>query len=134
MGDKTDPENVFHWSIVIMNLLGQHNYDLSKPRVWKLNSLTGEMAAATLVYVDDLHTLGASWEECWKVMHRIAIPLTFLPRRPPTPTHGPWAGAVSWASEQGICIQSTKEKWEKAQGSVRQLQGGPSHLSVGGSS
>lgn len=94
MGDKTDPENVFHWSIVIMNLLGQHNYDLSKPRVWKLNSLTGEMAAATLVYVDDLHTLGASWEECWKVMHRISIPLTFLDIQvaaQKTPHSYPWA-------------------------------------------
>ena len=35
MGDKTDPEDIFHSSIVIFNLPGQHNYDSIKPRVWK---------------------------------------------------------------------------------------------------
>jgi hypothetical protein len=74
-GDPADPRNVLHWSKIIFNLPGQQNYALTKPQLWKFNPTTNTLAAASLVYVDDLQTLGGSWEESWKV--GIKYPLTF---------------------------------------------------------
>ncbi len=42
--------------------------------------------------------------------------------RPPTPTPGPWAGAMVWATSDGICMKSTNEKWNKAKALIHQLQ------------
>jgi hypothetical protein len=128
-GDKLDPRNVFHWSELIFNLPGQANYDPTMPRVWKLNPITRGIAADCAVYVDDLRTIGPSFVECWRVMHRISTYLSYLgiqvaarKTRPPSPTPGPWAGAVAWASAVGICVRSTKEKWVKVQTLLHALE------------
>jgi len=129
LGDHADPNNVFHWTEVILNLPGQPTYDPTKPKVWKLNGVTGRMAAALLSYVDDLRAIGCTWEQCWAVLHRIGTKLSYLgiqvaarKTRPPTTTPGPWAGAVAWSSPAGISVRSTREKWARAQGIVQQLQ------------
>jgi len=122
MGDPTNPDNVFHWTDVILNLPGQLNYDPTRPRVWKLNGKTGRIAASLLTYVDDLRGLGSTQQQCWDVLHQVASKLSCLgiqvaarKTRPPSSTLGPWAGAVAWSSQAGISVRSTKEKWLRAQ-------------------
>jgi hypothetical protein len=129
IGDRTDSNNVFHWSKVILNLPGDACYNPSQPRVWKLNPATGKMAAALLSYVDDLRAVGSSKLQCWQVLHCVASKLSYLgiqvaarKTRPPTTTPGPWAGAVAWASPLGVCVRSPKEKWIRAKTTITQLQ------------
>jgi hypothetical protein len=129
LGNRRDPGNVYHWSEIRLNLPGMPLYDPSRPKVVKYNPITEKVAPSTLVYVDDLRSVGSTASECWLVMHRTASILTHLgiqvaarKTRPPTPTPGPWAGSVAWSSEEGVCVKSTKEKWVHAQGLVQRLQ------------
>jgi hypothetical protein len=127
-GDRRDPGNVFHWSHIVCNLPGQTNYNLSAPKLWKFNLITGKMAAAVLKYVDDLHIVAPLAEQCWQVVHKIGVTLAALgiqvavrKMRPPTLTPGPWAGMVVWTSAAGVCVKTTKEKWVKAKLQVQTL-------------
>jgi hypothetical protein len=131
LGDHTNPENVFHWSEIILNLPGQSSYDPTRPRVWKYNATTGKMAASLLSYVDDLRALGCTEHQCWTVLHHVASKLSALgiqvaarKTRPPSTTPGPWAGAVAWASAAGVSVRSTREKWMRAKNVVKSLQEG----------
>lgn len=40
-GDRRGPSNVFYWTVLILNLPGQNNYNPINPRVWKFNPITG---------------------------------------------------------------------------------------------
>ncbi len=129
LGDRKDPKNVYHWTQVILNMPGQDAYNPMKPRLWKLNPITGKMASATLVYVDDLRSLSSSFSECWRVMHVTSTVLSYLgiqvaarKTRPPAMRPGPWAGAVAWSGAEGICVRCTKEKWSKTKQLVSMLQ------------
>lgn len=129
LGNRRDPLNVYHWTGVYLNLPGQSDYDPTKPREYKHNSITGKIAPTTLVYVADLRSVGGTAMECWHLMHRTATILTYLGIQvaarktwPPSPTPGPWAGSVAWASEEGNCVKSTRDKWKRAQDIVHQLQ------------
>jgi len=128
MGDRRDAANPFYWTEVVTNLPGQATYDPSRPRLWKLNPLTGHMAANVLSYVDDLRTLGSSAQQCWSVMHCLSTKLAYLgiqvaarKTRPPSTTPGPWAGAVAWSSPGGICVRSPQEKWDRTKFILQQL-------------
>jgi hypothetical protein len=128
LGNHADPNNVFHWSKLVLNLPGHPSYDPTKPRVWKFNPVTGRMAAGLLSYVDDLRALGCSQQQCWLAMHHLASKLAYLgiqvaarKTRPPSTTPGPWAGAVAWPSSTGVSVRSTREKWQKAKALVARL-------------
>jgi hypothetical protein len=99
-GDRMDPENLFHWTMVIVNLPGQHDYNPTKPQVWKLNPLTGGMTAATLIY----DFLGGVLEG--DAPH----------------SNSPGAGTVSWSRDGDICVRSTNEKWKEARSLVSKMQ------------
>jgi hypothetical protein len=122
LGDCTDPSNVFHWTDIMPYLPGDPTYNPTRPRVWKLNAVTGKMASSLLTYVDDLQGLGCTQQQCWEDLHHVASKLAYLGiqvaarnTRPPSTIPGPWAGAVAWSSSAGVSICSTREKWIRAQ-------------------
>jgi len=129
LGDHQDPHNVFHWTEVKLNLPGAEGYDPTKPRVWKHNPVTGQIAASVIGYVDDLRALGSSAAECWRALNRTGSVLSYLgiqvaarKTRAPSKTPGPWAGSIAWATPSGISVRSPKDKWAKAKLLVGELQ------------
>ena len=69
-GDKEDPFNPFKWDSLLMNLLGQNNYNPKLPRVVKMSG--GHLASELEAYVDDISVNGASEMNCHKATSRIA--------------------------------------------------------------
>lgn len=127
-GNHLDPRNPFYWDKIILNLPGSTNYDPSKPRVMKWNSLTNSIAADVIVYVDDLRIQGRDVETAWRLAHIIATRLQYLgiqvairKHRPPTRTPGAWAGAVLQTSDNSVTVSVSQDKWNKAKGIVRDL-------------
>ncbi|KAL7579611.1 hypothetical protein ACA910_007976 [Epithemia clementina (nom. ined.)] len=53
LGDRTDPNNVFSWDRVRLNLPGDQSYDPSLPWVSRVRK-SGELAADVHPYADDL--------------------------------------------------------------------------------
>ena len=59
-GDRTDPNNPFHWSEVKLKCPGSPTYDPSMPRVYKWNEVLGCIAADCVTFVDNLRTIGVT--------------------------------------------------------------------------
>jgi hypothetical protein len=57
-GDHEDPENVFRWDHVELNLPGNPEYDPSRPWVAKYRLEDGRIAADLFIFVDDLRPTG----------------------------------------------------------------------------
>lgn len=102
-GDRHDPNNVFCWDRVKLNLPGStsHPYDPTLPWVSKWLDNEERIAPNFFLYVDDIRTNGGSKKECWLVARRVASICSFLgiqdaprKRRPPSKSPGPWAGSV----------------------------------------
>jgi hypothetical protein len=129
MGDHRDPANPFHWKNVRLNLPGAEDYTPLLPWVSRITS-TGDLAGTFKRYVDDLRTLGASEEACWRVTHKLATMFAYLglqvalrKLRPPTQQPGPWAGTIAFSCAQGVGVTCPLYKWTKAQGQLAFLQG-----------
>jgi hypothetical protein len=59
-GDPDDPNNVFRWDSVELNLPGSEDYNPSKPWVAKYHMEDGCIAADLFIFVDDLRPTGPS--------------------------------------------------------------------------
>ena len=77
-GDRKDPNNVYRWDYVRLNLPGSAEYDPSKPWVSKIRSKDGKIVADLFIFVDDLRPTGPSRLEAWKSARRATSKLNYL--------------------------------------------------------
>lgn len=125
-GDKGDPNNVFRWDLVRLNLPGQADYRPELPWVSKVRAEDAEIACDFVTYVDDTRTCGNSYDEARAASRRVASVMNWLgiqdaarKRRDPCQDPGPWAGSVVHVSGEGvISVSVTPERWSKAQGMI----------------
>ena len=119
-GDKSDPDNIFGWTDVRINLPGDEHYDPSLPWISKVRA-NGDIAADVHPYVDDLRETAPSEEEAWLAASRMAKGASYFglqdaarKRRPPSKAPGAWAGAVVESSNEGKVYKTvSQERWNK---------------------
>ncbi len=128
-GNRLDPNNPLRWDKVILNLPGDLNYDPTKPRVYKWNSLTGTIAGSFGTYIDDIRTQHQSESLCRSVTRKVAGGVGYLgqqdaprKRRPPKQRPGAWAGAMCFSvKDEGLYVTCSQEKWDKGKNLVEDL-------------
>jgi hypothetical protein len=127
-GDHSDPDNVFRWSHVGLNLPGSAEYDPSRPWVTKYRSEDGRIAADLFIFVDNLHPTGPSREEVWQAARRATSILNYLgiqdaPRkhRDSSQSPGAWTGSVVKTGAKGTFMLTSQEKWDKARLLVNEI-------------
>jgi hypothetical protein len=120
LGNRRDPENVFRWDNIRMNLPGSETYDPSLPWVSKVRLDDGRIAADLFIYVDDVRLTGSSSEECRQAGRRAASVANSLgiqdaarKRRFGSQRPGAWAGSVVETSQEGVFVTVSQEKWDK---------------------
>ena len=120
LGDRLDPDNVFRWDKIRMNLPGSESYDPSLPWVSKVRLDDGKIAADLFIYVDDVRLTGSSSEECRKAGRRAASVANSLgiqdaarKRRFSSRKPGAWAGSVVETTDKGVFVTVSQEKWDK---------------------
>jgi hypothetical protein len=127
-GDPSDPENVFRWDPVELNLPGNLDCDPSRPWVAKCCVEDGRIAADLFVFVDDLRPTGPSREDAWKAARRAASTLHCLgiqdaPRKrwDSSQNPGAWSGSVVKTGAEGTFVLTSQEKWDKARALVKEI-------------
>ena len=128
-GDRLDPENIFGWVDVRINLPGDSDYDPSIPWISKVRE-SGDIAADVHPYVDDLRETAPTEEEAWLAASRMAKGAAYFglqdaarKRRPPSKTPGAWAGAVVGSNQDGQVFKTvSQERWNKTRGHVATLR------------
>jgi hypothetical protein len=120
LGDRLDPNNVFRWDKIRMNLPGSKTYDPSLPWVSKVRLSDGRIAADLYIYVDDVRLTGSSAKECRQAGRRAASVANSLgiqdaarKRRFGSKKPGAWAGSVVETSDDGVFVTVSQEKWDK---------------------
>ena len=63
---------------VIVNAIGDKNYNPARPNVFKYNNINKRIAGDLVAYVDDLQTLGYYLEETWRVACQVMSRLQYL--------------------------------------------------------
>jgi hypothetical protein len=71
-GDRTDPENVFRWDRVRLNLPGSNGYDPGQPWVSKVRNSDGRIAAGLVTFVDDCQPSRPTKKETWQAARKTA--------------------------------------------------------------
>jgi hypothetical protein len=130
-GNPLDPQNPFHYDVIVLNLPGQPDYTPAKPWVFKFRSRDGNIANDFFVYVDDVRTTGFSAEECWRCTRVVASRYNFLglqdaarKRRGPSCDAGPWAWSTVLTSGGGVFLTVTVERWQKAKQMIQWIHDG----------
>ncbi len=124
-GDHTDPNNIFFWEDVILNLPGSDSYLPSKPWVFKAcfpeKSGSPRIANDLVIYVDDVRTTGSTYAQCRQASRTVASKANYLglqdaarKRRDPSQTPGPWAGCIVHTDADGVEVSVSVERWSKA--------------------
>ena len=124
-GDERHLDNPLRWDSVILNLVGNKNYNPALPNVIKWKKNVRRIAGDIKAYVDDLRPVGWSMEHAWSIARHIASRLQFLgiqdaPRKRRV-DNGPWTGSIYIASEASIQKTVTVEKWQKARNYILEL-------------
>jgi hypothetical protein len=119
-GNPNDPNNVFRWNNVRLNLPGSPEYDPTLPWTYKVRK-DGTPACDFFFYVDDNRTTGNTEQEAWLAARRVASVCSYLgiqdatrKRRKASKTPGAWAGAVISTDDEGVYVSVSEEKWKKA--------------------
>jgi hypothetical protein len=120
LGDPTNPNNIFGWDLIRLNLPGSDEYDPSLPRVSKIRSSDGRLAADLFIFVDNIRTRGKDQLTAWLASRRAASTLSYLgiqdasqKRRDSSKHPGAWAGSVVRSDKGGVHQLISDEKWEK---------------------
>jgi len=99
-GHREDPNNVFRWDGVVLNLPGMPSYTPRKHIIYRVR-VDGTIAADLFTYIDDLRPTGPIKRECWQAAHRVGSRLTWFglqdaarKQRDARQTPGAWAGTV----------------------------------------
>jgi hypothetical protein len=128
-GDPSDPENVFRWDTVVLNLPGSDDYDPRRPWVAKYRTDDGRIAADIFIFVDDLRPTGPTREDAWLAARKAASTLNFLgiqdaprKRRDSSQNPGAWAGCVIRTGPDGTFVLTSQEKWDKARAHVQEVK------------
>ena len=118
-GNRHDPNNVFRWERVVLNLPGMSNYTPRKHWVYRVRA-DGVLAADLFIYIDDLRPTGPSKRECWAAAHQVGSRLTWFglqdaarKRRKASQQPGAWAGTVIHTDGEEVCVLVSQEKWDK---------------------
>ena len=127
-GDKSDPDNIFGWVDVRLNLPGDAEYDPSLPWISKIRA-NGDIAADVHPYVDDLRETAPSEDEAWKAASKMAKGTSYFglqdaarKRRDPSKTPGAWAGAIVETTADGQVFKTVaQERWNKTRGHIDRL-------------
>jgi len=127
-GDPSNPNNIFSWDTIILNLPGDPQYTPSKPWVYKerqKDTNSAVIANDLVTYVDDVRTSGCSYEECRQVSRRVASVANYLglqdaarKRRDPNTSPGPWAGSIVHTDREKVEVSVSQERWNKAKGMI----------------
>ena len=124
-GNEKDLDNPLYWKKVVLNLMGNADYNPAMPNVFKWNDLVERIAGDIKAYVDDLRAIGWSLEHAWTIARLIASRLQFLgiqdAARKRRVDGGPWAGTIYQATESKITTTVSKSKWEKGKGFIDDL-------------
>jgi len=125
-GNEKEKSNPLRWDRVILNLIGNPDFNPSLPNVFKWNDDVQRLAGEIKAYVDDLRALGWSLEHAWAIAHLIASRLQFLgiqdaPRKRRI-DQGPWAGSIYISNENEISKTVSKEKWMKAKNYISEIK------------
>jgi len=124
-GNEKEPNNPLRWDRVVLNLIGNPDFNPALPNVFKWNETAQRLAGEIKAYVDDLRALGWSLEHAWQIAHLIASRLQFLgiqdaPRKRRI-DQGPWAGSIYVTDKDLIQQTVTKEKWDKAKNFINEI-------------
>ncbi len=128
-GDPLDPSNVFRWNEIVLNLPGSPSYKPWAPWVYKTWTLEpGQVASIAndlRIYVDDVRTIGQTYEECRLASRVVASKANYLgiqdaarKRRDPSQTPGPWAGTIVHSNNSSVTVSISVERWNKAKGMI----------------
>jgi hypothetical protein len=139
-GKRKDPNNVFRWDYVRLNLPRSAGYDPSKAWVSKIRSEDGRIASDLFIFVDDLRPTGPSRLEAWRAARRAGSKLNYLgiqdaprKRRDSSQSPGAWAGSVIKTTKDGVFVLTSQEKWTKAKAQLKEvwdmLESDPDRLS-----
>ena len=101
-GNPSNRRNPMGYNKIIFNLPGMDNYDPSRPKLTKWNSLSDCMAGDVITFVDDVRITGSSKGKCRAVHRQFASRMQYLglqdaPRkfRPPSQVQaGAWTGTI----------------------------------------
>jgi hypothetical protein len=128
-GTPLDKTNIFFYDILMLNLPGWPDYNPSKPWVFKLQSLDGQVATDFFVYVDDVRTTGFASKTCWACTRKVASTYNSFgiqdapqKQRGLSSDAGPWTGSTVITSGGAVYINATLEWWTKAK---MQIDSGP---------
>ena len=116
-GNEEESSNPLYWKNIVLNLMGNENFNPALPTVYKWDDIAQKIAGEIKAYVDDLRTIGRTLEHAWSIARLVAARLQYLgiqdaPRKRRV-DNGPWAGTVFNASPTQIQTTVTALKWKK---------------------
>jgi hypothetical protein len=128
-GNPCCPFNPFFFDLVRLNLPGSERYDPSIPRVSKVDSRSGRLAADMSTYVDNVRNTGSSALHCWQTSHRISTHFCYLGIQDtlckctmPRLLAGAWTGSIAQSRDGQVIVTCTEEKWSRAREYVFSIQ------------
>ena len=124
-GNHLDPQNPLRWDKVILNLIGNNDFDPAYPNVYKWDSQKNRIAGDLIAFIDDLRAVGCTLEHAWTIARWVASKLEFLgiqdAARKRRIDNGPWAGGKYGTGNKEITKTVTEEKWLKGKGYIKEL-------------
>jgi hypothetical protein len=128
-GIPNNADNIFRWNDVVLNLPGNPSYKPHEPWVYKVwvNVKEGSstMANDLKIYVDDVRTIGCSYNDCHQASRTVASIASFLglqdaprKRRDPSMTPGPWAGSIVHTTADSVMLSISQERWTKVKAMI----------------
>lgn len=128
LGNPTDPENVYRWDRVVLNLPGDKSYDASMPWVHKARS-DGVIAADLHKYVDDVRVTAPTQPEVERASSVVAKRAAYhgaqdaaRKRRKSSQKPGSWAGANIETEGDAVYKTVSLERWQKTKAHLKQLE------------
>lgn len=128
-GDPGDPDNIFRWHRIRLNLPGSDEYNPAKPWVSKVRE-DDCIAVDFCTFVDDSRPTGPTKKETWLAARRIASVLSYLglqdaprKRRDSSRRPGAWTGSVVRTEDGEVCLLVGEDKWRKGKCMIGELQG-----------
>ena len=122
VGNPKDVRNPFGWDQVVLNLPGNVNYDSSRPRVYKWNSIAQTMACDCKFFCDDFRIMGPNESATKRATHKLETTMSYLgiqdatrKRRKVTQRPGEWTGSIILTAKTlGLFVTVSQKKWDRA--------------------